>query len=93
MRNYELMFIIKPTLDDEASNSVYEDIKKFLVKEKAEILEEKAMGRRELAYEIEKFNNGNYFLICVNANKETVKEFERLCNINENIIRHLVVRR
>ena len=51
------------------------------------------MGRRELAYEINKFNNGSYFLFKVNCDKEAVSEFDRVANINEDIIRHIVVKK
>lgn len=93
MRNYEVMFIVRPNLEDEATNAVCENIKGILEKFGAKIKEVKNMGRRELAYEVKSFKNGNYFLICIESNKEAVKEFDRVANINEDIIRHMVVRR
>ena len=51
------------------------------------------MGQRELAYEIKKFKTGYYFLFIIEAeNDEAIKEFDRVALINENIIRHLVVK-
>ena len=50
------------------------------------------MGQRELAYEMNKYKNGYYFLYVVEATKEAVAEFDRLARINENILRHLVIR-
>ena len=61
MRNYELMFVVKPTLEEESTKAVVENIKKILEGEKAKIVSEKNMGRRELAYEVQGFKNGNYF--------------------------------
>lgn len=92
MRNYELMFVVKPTLEDDATVTVVETMKKVLEGEKAKILSEKNIGRRELAYEVKGFKNGNYFLITVEAEPNAVKEFDRVANINEDIIRHIVVR-
>ena len=92
MRNYELMFVVKPTLEDEATNTVVETMKKVLEGEKAKIVSEKNMGRRELAYEVQGFKNGSYFLFTVEAEPNAVKEFDRIANINEDIIRHIVVR-
>ncbi len=92
MRNYELMFVVKPTLEEEATKNVVENIKKILVEQKAKIVSEKSMGRRELAYEVQGFKNGSYFLITVEAEPFAVKEFDRIANINEDIIRHIVVR-
>ena len=56
------------------------------------MIEEKAMGQRELAYEIKKYKNGYYFLFVVEAPAEATAEFDRLARINENILRHLIVR-
>lgn len=92
MRNYELMFVVRPTLEDEATMQVLADVKELLVKNKVVISSEKNMGRRELAYEVNGFKNGNYFLLVVQATPEAVKEFDRVANINEDIIRHIVVR-
>ena len=92
MRNYELMFVIKPTLEEEATKNVVESIKKVLLEQKAKIVSEKNMGRRELAYEVQGFKNGSYFLITVEAEPAAVKEFDRIANINEDIIRHIVVK-
>ena len=92
MRNYEVMFVVRPNLEDEATNAVAENMKKVLESKKATINEVVNMGRRELAYEVKKFNNGSYFLFKVTCDKEAVKEFDRVALINENIIRHLVVK-
>jgi len=92
MRKYELMFVVKPTIDEEATKSVVDNIKKILEKQKAKIVSESNMGRRELAYEVKGFKNGSYFLITVEAEPNAVKEFDRVANINEDIIRHIVVK-
>lgn len=93
MRNYELMFVIKPTLEDEATKAVVESMKKVLEGAKAKVNDVVDMGRRELAYEIETFKNGSYFLFKVEGEPAAVKEFDRVANINENIIRHIVVKK
>lgn len=93
MRNYEVMFIVKPSLEDEATNVICENMKKLLEDNGATIKEVKNMGRRELAYEVQGFKNGSYFLISLASDTKAVKEFDRVANINEDIIRHLVVKR
>ena len=92
MRRYELMFVVKPTLEEEATLKVLETIKKLLKDSKATLISEKNMGRRELAYEVKGFKNGNYFLLVVECEPDAVKEFDRIANINEDIIRHIVVK-
>ena len=93
MKNYEVMFVVRPNLEDEATNAVAESMKKVLVVNKATINEVVNMGRHDLADEINKFNNGSYFLFKVTCDKEAVKEFDRVANINEDVIRHIIVKR
>ena len=92
MRKYEVMFIVKPDLEEAEINKVAEEMKKVLTNKAAKILEEKKMGQRELAYEIKKFKTGYYFLYVVEANSEAINEFDRIAKINENVIRHLVIK-
>ena len=92
MTNYEIMFIVKPDLEEAAIKKEAENLKKVLTDAKCKINEKKAMGQRELAYEMNKYKNGYYFLYVVEATKEAVAEFDRLARINENILRHLVIR-
>ena len=93
MRKYEIMFIVKPDLEESAIKEVFESMKGVLESKKAKILESKEMGQRELAYEIKKYKNGYYFYLLVEEeNADAINEFDRLALINENIIRHLIVK-
>ena len=92
MTNYEIMFIVKPDLEEAAIKKEAENLKKVLTDKKSKINEEKAMGQRELAYEMNKYKNGYYFLYTVEANSEAISEFDRLARLNENILRHLIIR-
>ncbi|MBD9099077.1 30S ribosomal protein S6 [bacterium] len=93
MNKYEIMFIVKPDLEETSIKNEAENLKKVLTNLEAKIVEEKAMGQRELAYEIKKYRNGYYFLFVVEGSHEAVKEFDRLAGINENILRHLIIRK
>jgi len=91
MRNYEIMYIINPNLDDAARaevNKKYEDV---LVSRDSKIAEAKDWGLRDLAYEIKKVNKGYYMILKVEANNDAIAEFERLALIDQNIIRHMIV--
>lgn len=92
MDKYEIMFIVKSNIEEAEINKTAEAMKKVLTDKKAKIIEEKAMGQKELAYEIEKMNTGYYFLYIVEADGDTVKEFDRVSGINENVLRHLIVK-
>ena len=91
MNKYEIMFIVKPDLEETAIKNEAESLKKVLTNLEAKIVEEKVMGQRELAYEIKKYKNGYYFLFVVEGSHEAIKEFDRLAGINENILRHLII--
>ena len=93
MRKYEIMFIVKPDLEEANINAVANNMKEVLKSKGATIIEEKAMGQRELAYEIQKYKTGYYFLYVIEAeDNEATKEFDRIALINENVIRHLIVK-
>lgn len=93
MRKYELMFIVKPDLEETAIKAVADNMKEVVTSNGGKILEVKEMGQKDLAYEIKKYKTGYYFLFLIETeNLETTKEFERISRINENIIRHIVVR-
>ncbi len=92
MTKYEIMFIVRPDMEEAEIKKTAEDMKKVLTDGKAKIVEEKAMGQRELAYEINKFSTGYYYLYVVEAKADTVKEFDRVVRINESLLRHLIVK-
>lgn len=92
MNKYEIMFIVRPDMEEAEIKKTADTMKKVLTDGKAKVLEEKAIGQRELAYEIQKFSTGYYYLFVVEATKEVEQEFNRVARINENVIRHLIVR-
>ena len=92
MRNYEIMFIVKPTLSEDETKKVVESFGKVLTDNGAKITDQKEMGQRELAYEINKFSTGYYYLYVVEANSEAEQEFNRVARINESILRSIIVK-
>ena len=92
MNKYEIMFIVRPDMEEAEIRKTAENMKKVLTDANAKVLEEKVMGQKELAYEIRKFNTGYYYLYVVEANQTAEQEFNRVARINESILRHLIVR-
>ena len=92
MNKYEIMFIVRPDMEEAEIKKTAESMKKVLTDGKAKVVEEKAMGQRELAYEIKKVNTGFYYLLVVEADKEVISEFDRVARINESLLRHLIVK-
>ena len=93
MKKYEIMFIVRPDLDEASAKQVAENMKNTIVNFGSNVTEVKEMGQRELAYEIKKYKNGYYFLFNVEANNaDAIKEFDRRALISEDIIRHIVIK-
>jgi small subunit ribosomal protein S6 len=92
MRKYELMYIIRPNIEEDAKKALVERFDDILTSNGAEIIESKEWGKRRLAYEIEDFREGYYQIVKVNAPTQAIDEYTRLANINEDIIRHIAVR-
>ena len=92
MRKYEIMFIVRPDLEEANIKAIADNMKNALESNKATVLDVKEMGQRELAYEIKKYKTGYYFLFIVESDAAAVQEFDRVVRINENLLRHLVVR-
>lgn len=93
MKKYEIMFIVKPDLEEAKIKEVANSMKKNLENNGAKIVDQKDMGQRELAYEIKNYKTGYYFLFVVETSNNTAtSEFDRLALINEDIIRHLIIK-
>jgi small subunit ribosomal protein S6 len=93
MKKYEVMYIIRPNIEDEAKKALVERFNNVLSDNGAEVAEAKEWGKRRLAYEINDFRDGYYMLLQVNAEAAAVQEFDRLAKINEDIIRHIVIKK
>jgi small subunit ribosomal protein S6 len=92
VRKYEIMYILRPDLDEEAEKAARENLSKILTDNGAEINEVKEMGKRRLAYEINNYTSGVYVVLYVTAGNEAIDEFDRLTKINDNVIRFMVLK-
>ena len=92
MNTYTGMYIVRPNLTEEATKAVIADINEMFVKKGAKITEVNEWGMKDLAYEINDFKKGYYVKFVVEANNEAVAEYDRICNIKEDIIRHILVK-
>ena len=93
MKNYEIMFIVRPTLTDEDIKKVVTSFEKVLKDNGANEINVQEVGQRELAYEIKDFKSGYYYVItCSASNDNAIKEFDRLALISNDIVRHLITK-
>ena len=94
MNAYEIMFIVSPLVDEATSKKVAKEMEKVLTDNGAKIKESTALGLKEFAYEIKKQKNGYYFLLQVTSDDaKSLDEFNRLSRINENMLRHLIIKK
>ncbi|MCG1907093.1 30S ribosomal protein S6 [Staphylococcus epidermidis] len=93
MRTYEIMYIVRPNIEEDAKKALVERFNDILASEGSEVLEEKDWGKRRLAYEINDFKEGFYNIVRIKTdNNKSTDEFQRLAKINDDIIRYIVIR-
>lgn len=92
MNKYEMMFIVKATMEESSVKAAAENVKKLAESLKAKVDSFKEMGQKKLAYPIKKEISGYYYVMTMTASKEAIKEVNRKMSIDENVIRHLIIK-
>ncbi|WP_438348366.1 30S ribosomal protein S6 [Paenibacillus sp. FA6] len=89
MRKYEVMYIIRPDIEQDVVQAAVEKFQ-GIISNGGEITKHDVMGKRRLAYEIKKFNDGTFVLVNFNGTPEVINELERLMKISDDVIRYLI---
>ncbi|MFZ4454037.1 30S ribosomal protein S6 [Salibacterium aidingense] len=92
MRKYEVLYIIAPSVDENGVKEMIERYNNVLTNQGAEIEKVDEMGKRRLAYEIDDLKDGYYVVVYIKTEPGATDEFERLVKMDDNVIRHLVVK-
>ena len=92
MNNYEMMFIVKATNEGTVVAGTAEEIKKIAEANKAKVSDFRELGIKRLAYPIKKEINGYYYVMNFTADRDALAEIDRKASLNENIIRHLIIK-
>ncbi len=92
MRKYEIMYIIRPTVESENIKQIVNNFNEIFVNYASQVLELKELGLKDLAYEIEHHKKGYYVWLLVQATPEAIAEFNRVVRITEEVIRYIVVK-
>ncbi len=92
MNKYEIMFIVKATMESADVKKCAETYKKLISDLKGKVVEYKELGSKKLAYPIKKELNGYYFVMQVKADKDIIHEFDRKIHLDENVLRYLIIR-
>ncbi len=93
MRNYELMYVIKPDVDEEKLAEVIEKYNNLIANNKGEVVTADKWGKRRLAYEINDCREGIYMLVNFKGEAETAQEIDRIMKISDEILRFMIINR
>jgi len=95
LREYELMYVLRPDLGDEATPPAVEKVSQTVANlggEVYEVLQTPPWGRRRMAYPIGKHNDGYYVVNHMRLAPAQSDDLERLLMISDDVIRHILVR-
>ncbi|WP_374928380.1 30S ribosomal protein S6 [Kytococcus sedentarius] len=92
MRQYELMMIIDPEIDERTLPTMVEKLLNVVKTEGGSIDETDIWGRRRLAYDIKKKSEGLYVVNTLTMGTDTAKELDRQLGLNESVLRFKVQR-
>jgi small subunit ribosomal protein S6 len=92
MRKYEIMFIVDPNLPEDDIDKLNSQVASLVSDGGGNVLETEMMGRRRLAYEVKRQNEGFYVLLTVEANGKIITEIERRFRVVDSVLRYITVR-
>ena len=93
MNSYELLYIVKADMEDEARTSLISRFSDLIVADGGEIVETDEWGKRKFAYPINYVNEGYYVLVNFKAQPSLIAELERNFRITEDTIRFMIVKK
>ena len=92
MRNYELMVILDPNLEERTVAPSLDTYLNLVRQDGGSVEKVDVWGRRRFAYEIKKQTEGIYAVVALTAEPATVKELDRQLGLNESVLRTKVLR-
>ncbi|MFN2190307.1 MAG: 30S ribosomal protein S6 [Candidatus Promineifilaceae bacterium] len=94
MRDYEVVIVLKPDIEDEARSELIEKLEAWMIHDENEsdLLKSDHWGMRTLAYPIRKYEEGYYLFYDAKLDPSKINEMERNFTYQDEILRHLVVR-
>lgn len=93
MKAYEILYIIRPDLEEEATTALVDRLGALVTSNGGENLTVEKWGKRRLAYEINDYKEGQYVLMNFDGEGRTSQEIERVMKISDDVIRFLTVRK
>jgi len=93
MRKYDIMYIIRPSVEQEARKALINELHQILIDRGQEEMTVNEWGMRELAYEIDDQKKGYYVVVSVKTTPEAIAELDRVMKIKEDVLRQIVISR
>lgn len=91
MRKYELLTIFKPNLDSDEIDKVLEKVDSDLAEMGGKVESRDKMGRKKLAYDIQKIRDGFMVNSVISLDANKVADFKRALKLNDNVLRTLML--
>lgn len=92
MRKYEIMYIVRPDIEEDAQTELIERFNQILTDQGADIEKVDEMGKRRFAYPIKNYRDGYYVVINFTGDHNAVNEFDRQAKFTDDIVRHMIIR-
>lgn len=92
LRSYESVFVAAPTVAPDAHERLVESFEEIISNNGGEITNTIKMGRRPLAYEVQKYRDGIYTVFEFRGDGDMIKELERRYRLNDSVLKFLTVK-
>ncbi len=92
MNKYELSLVVNAKIEDEVRTAVVDKAKAYIERFGGTITDINEAGKKRLAYEIQKMNEGFYYFIKFDAEPQAPAELEQRLRIMDNVLRYLCVK-
>ncbi|MFC1483796.1 30S ribosomal protein S6 [Candidatus Neomarinimicrobiota bacterium] len=92
MRYYEAIYIVHPNLEDEGLNKLVNETKNMLMKREGEVVYEEVLGKKRLAYSIQRQRFGTYVLLQFRGDGSGNARLNQDLELHDDILAHMIVR-
>lgn len=91
-RNYEMLYILRPDLDEEKRQGKIARVGQVIESQGGQVQGTEEWGQRILAYEIEHFREGYYVLCTFALSADRVRDLEDRFRMDDDILRYQIIR-
>ena len=91
-KKYDVVSIMRSTLDDQAIDSIHKSISEIIENNDGKVIEQGVWQKRKLAYQVEGHKEGIYTITTFEGSSELPNEVDRVLKISDDVIRHKVLK-